>query len=145
MAERKIPVNAQKTRNVDNSPEHLLTRGIMSLVEKIATQGFGIVPTVLRGSEAESLREELEQSGLPRSRAGIRHVMAYPAVTRFAHDPKILGMVRMVLGKFAVPFRATLFDKYPSSNWLVMWHQDTALPLTERLESEGWGPWSGKC
>jgi ectoine hydroxylase-related dioxygenase (phytanoyl-CoA dioxygenase family) len=26
----------------------------------------------------------------------------------------------------------------------VMWHQDTALPLQERRETRGWGPWSIK-
>ena len=30
------------------------------------------------------------------------------------------------------------------SNWLVAWHQDTALPLVERRELSGWGPWSVK-
>jgi ectoine hydroxylase-related dioxygenase (phytanoyl-CoA dioxygenase family) len=43
-----------------------------------------------------------------------------------------------------VPFRATLFDKSAEANWLVAWHQDTALPLRQRSEKPGWGPWSVK-
>jgi ectoine hydroxylase-related dioxygenase (phytanoyl-CoA dioxygenase family) len=43
-----------------------------------------------------------------------------------------------------VPFRATLFDKSSGRNWLVPWHQDTALPLQERRDVAGWGPWSLK-
>jgi ectoine hydroxylase-related dioxygenase (phytanoyl-CoA dioxygenase family) len=53
-------------------------------------------------------------------------------------------IARQVLGPEAHPFRATLFDKSPASNWLVVWHQDTALPLRERRELAGWGPWSVK-
>src|SRR5262249_2437249 len=49
-----------------------------------------------------------------------------------------------ILGENALPFRATLFDKSPDSNWLITWHQDTALPLREKRESPGWGPWSVK-
>ena len=45
----------------------------------------------------------------------------------------------------AVPFRATLFDKSSSANWLVVWHQDTALPLRARVDQDGWGPWSTKA
>src|SRR5262249_53495106 len=30
------------------------------------------------------------------------------------------------------------------ANWLVVWHQDTALPLRRRVELSGWGPWSVK-
>jgi ectoine hydroxylase-related dioxygenase (phytanoyl-CoA dioxygenase family) len=37
-----------------------------------------------------------------------------------------------------------LFDKSSTHNWLVTWHQDTALPLQERREVPGWGPWSIK-
>src|SRR5439155_16100641 len=40
--------------------------------------------------------------------------------------------------------RATVFNKSPTSNWLVVWHQDTALPLVKRIDVAGWGPWSIK-
>jgi len=49
------------------------------------------------------------------------------------------------LGCEPVPFGATLFDKSPDANWLVAWHQDTALPFVERREVAGWGPWSKKA
>ena len=42
-------------------------------------------------------------------------------------------------------FRATLFDKSPDANWLIAWHQDTALPIVERVDLPGWGPWSEKA
>src|SRR5262249_15853090 len=48
------------------------------------------------------------------------------------------------LGRTPFPYRATLFQKTPRSNWLVAWHQDTALPLRSRVSAEGWGPWSVK-
>ncbi|HWZ79653.1 MAG TPA: phytanoyl-CoA dioxygenase family protein [Candidatus Sulfotelmatobacter sp.] len=48
------------------------------------------------------------------------------------------------MGADAIPFRATLFEKTLAANWLVVWHQDTALPLRERQELQGWGPWSVK-
>jgi ectoine hydroxylase-related dioxygenase (phytanoyl-CoA dioxygenase family) len=44
-----------------------------------------------------------------------------------------------------VPFRATLFEKSGQSNWLVVWHQDTALPLAGRFDAPDWGPWSEKA
>ena len=56
------------------------------------------------------------------------------SVAALASDPKLLEIARQILGYEARPFRATLFDKSPSSNWLVVWHQDTALPLLERRE-----------
>ncbi|MBI1685277.1 phytanoyl-CoA dioxygenase family protein [Caulobacter hibisci] len=44
----------------------------------------------------------------------------------------------------ARPVRATMFDKTPDANWSVAWHQDRVLPVAERIEVQGFGPWSVK-
>src|SRR5579859_2180657 len=112
--------------------------------EQVASEGFAIVPDLLSDGEIAALRATLERPELPRSRAGMRHAMRNAGVAAIARDSRLLEMARHVLGCQAIPFRATLFDKSPASNWLVVWHQDTALPLRERREVPGWGPWSIK-
>ncbi len=106
--------------------------------------GFSIIPNELSSSEVAEFLASLDAAPLPRSRAGIRHALRHPAIAELANRPKILNVARSVLGETASPFRATFFDKSPASNWLVVWHQDTALPLQERREVTGWGPWSLK-
>jgi ectoine hydroxylase-related dioxygenase (phytanoyl-CoA dioxygenase family) len=115
-----------------------------SLQERVSSDGFAIIPNVLPEREIADLQAMLDQSKLPRSRAGIRHAMKNASVASLARDPRLIAMAQDVLGSAALPFRATLFDKSPTSNWLVVWHQDTALPLRERRETAGWGPWSIK-
>lgn len=44
----------------------------------------------------------------------------------------------------ARPVRAVMFDKTPEANWIVAWHQDRVIPVRERREVEGFGPWSTK-
>jgi ectoine hydroxylase-related dioxygenase (phytanoyl-CoA dioxygenase family) len=95
-------------------------------------------------AEMENLSPELANCPLPRSRAGIRHILQHPAVATLANDSRLMDIAKEVLGPNAFPFHATLFDKSPQANWLVVWHQDTALPLRERREIAGWGPWSVK-
>lgn len=104
--------------------------------------GFAIVPSVFAPVECASLVDAL--AAAPRSRAGARHLLADPHAARVARDPRLLRIARKILGAGAVPFRATLFEKPAASNWLVVWHQDTALPVVERFEAPGWGPWSVK-
>jgi hypothetical protein len=111
---------------------------------EIETQGFAIIPDVVSDVSISILLERLSGAHLRRSRAGIRHALQHPAVMEIAQDPRLLDIARGSLGSGAIPFRATLFDKSPLSNWLVVWHQDTALPLRKRLDVEGWGPWSVK-
>jgi ectoine hydroxylase-related dioxygenase (phytanoyl-CoA dioxygenase family) len=70
--------------------------------------------------------------------------MRCAAVVQVAQSKSLLALATAALGHQAVPFRATLFDKSPRANWLVVWHQDTALPLRARFDAPGWGPWSMK-
>lgn len=112
--------------------------------ERIANDGFALVSGILSQDEIEALASDLKRSDLPRSRAGIRHAMRDAKVAAVARDVRLLDLVKQTLGAGAIPFRATLFDKSPAANWLVVWHQDTALPLRERRAVPGWGPWSIK-
>jgi ectoine hydroxylase-related dioxygenase (phytanoyl-CoA dioxygenase family) len=66
-------------------------------------------------------------------------------VRSLAADPRLIDIARKFVGPTPVAFRATLFDKSPTANWLVVWHQDTALPLCRRVDSPAWGPWSVKA
>lgn len=106
--------------------------------------GYAVIPKALSQKEIDLALQELNSVNLPRSRAGVRHAMRVPAVAEMARGAALLGLAREILGEGAFPFRATLFDKSATANWLVVWHHDTALPLKERREVVGWGPWSVK-
>jgi ectoine hydroxylase-related dioxygenase (phytanoyl-CoA dioxygenase family) len=106
--------------------------------------GYGLIPSVFTEDEVHALLQHVENEHLPRTRAGVRHAMRSTNVARIARDPRMMEIARRILEASAIAFRATLFEKLPDSNWLVAWHQDTALPLRERRETVGWGPWSVK-
>jgi ectoine hydroxylase-related dioxygenase (phytanoyl-CoA dioxygenase family) len=110
----------------------------------LGADGFAVIDHVLDTEEIGALSRALAHSLVIRTRAGARHALGNPAVAALASDPRLAHLARDVLGSSAIPFRATLFDKSPAANWLVVWHQDTALPLQSRLDAPGWGPWSVK-
>jgi hypothetical protein len=112
--------------------------------EQIEQHGFALIPGILQGNEVATLLHNLADLDHRRSRAGARHILNHPAVKAIAHDARLLAIAQGVLGESGFPFRATLFDKSPDSNWLIVWHQDTALPLREKHEVQGWGAWSVK-
>ena len=118
-----------------------MTTGITAAVEKY---GFAVVPEILTHGEVAQMRDELNRMRLPRSRAGIRHALGHPPFAAVAREPRLVDIAQEILGAEAFPFHATLFDKSPRRNWLVAWHQDTALPLQQRRVTSGWGPWSVK-
>jgi ectoine hydroxylase-related dioxygenase (phytanoyl-CoA dioxygenase family) len=109
---------------------------------RITEDGYWIEENVVSHGECDALVAAIADTS--RSRAGARHLMGNPAVAQLAADPRLVGMAQSALGEGAVPYRATLFEKSGKANWLVAWHQDTALPLASSFDATGWGPWSEK-
>ena len=107
-------------------------------------QGFVILPDIFSAQFLDRAMGGISQLAPRRSRAGVRHALGLEPVIEIARGPQLVRLVSRALGPASFPFRATLFEKTPASNWLVVWHQDTALPLVERREISGWGPWSVK-
>src|SRR5688572_15245326 len=106
--------------------------------------GFSIHPNVFTRERMMALIDVVDAADLVRTKAGARHVMRVPEVRALAEDASMMAIAREYLGPAAFPFRATLFDKSLDANWLVAWHQDTALPMRTRRDAAGWGPWTMK-
>jgi hypothetical protein len=107
--------------------------------------GYDVFDGVFTRLEMTTVIGGLLTAELDRTKAGARHVLGVPIIRDLANDSKMVELAGRFLGPSAVPFRATLFDKSARTNWLVVWHQDTALPLRERTEHHEWGPWSVKA
>ena len=113
-------------------------------IEALSDPGFQISEGVISARECQALANLIAPDRAGLIRAGARHLMSHPAVKSLAHGDALLTIARRWVGPRAVPYRATLFDKSGLRNWLVVWHQDTALPLEAKFESPEWGPWSIK-
>ena len=48
------------------------------------------------------------------------------------------------LGLSSRPVRAVLFDKTERTNWSLAWHQDRTICVKQRVEVDGFGPWTMK-
>lgn len=83
-------------------------------------------------------------AGLPSDQAGIRlHGIAALRPLLAASGP-IGRVAAAVLGTACLPVRAILFDKTPAANWALGWHQDRTIAVAERIEVDGFGPWTVK-
>jgi ectoine hydroxylase-related dioxygenase (phytanoyl-CoA dioxygenase family) len=111
----------------------------------VIAEGYFIEENVLSDAECDWLIEILSLDGIQRSRAGVRNLMHLAAVSEFASDRRLMAFTEHVYGKTLIPYKATLFEKSGKANWLVAWHQDTALPLERFDGSDGWGATSIKA
>lgn len=108
--------------------------------------GCAIIPSVLDVAMIESLRAACEPLFAEAvAKAGIRNVLArVPAIASLAASASIRRIVEQSLGAGAFVARSLLFDKSPEANWIVVWHQDTTIAVKERIDVDGFGPWSVK-
>jgi ectoine hydroxylase-related dioxygenase (phytanoyl-CoA dioxygenase family) len=106
--------------------------------------GYWIEENILTHSECDRVLRLLSERKISRSRAGARNLMAIPEIIALAENRRFLEIGEKIVGKKLVPYKATLFEKTGKANWLVKFHQDTALPLERNTNLEGWGPSSKK-
>jgi predicted GIY-YIG superfamily endonuclease len=80
----------------------------------------------------------------PPDQAGVR-LYGNTVLRSFLHASGAAGAIAgSVLGSACRPVRAILFDKTPTMNWSLAWHQDRAIVVAERVDVEGFGPWTVK-
>lgn len=114
--------------------------------------GFAIVPGLLSQEEVARLTQAIsgvhDKEGVrKRTRVyAIRNLLdLVPEIAHLARSPRISSIARQALGGEAFPVKGTLFDKTPDANWLVPWHQDLTICVKDRIEVDGYGPWTLKA
>jgi hypothetical protein len=108
----------------------------------LARQGYEIHRGLLRMDEIETLREEADRVAVDAGSACVRHLRDHSGVFRdLARSSEILGLLPH---SDLQPVRSILFDKTPSENWPVAWHQDLTICTRAETPCDGYGPWSCK-
>jgi len=119
---------------------------------RLLHDGYAIVKDVISPSHVESLRDAfaaLARSPAVRRRKnvfGVRNLFELvPATKDLVQESAIRDLVEPVLGPDAFAVRGIFFDKPADANWHVPWHQDLTIAVAERVDCDGFGPWSVKA
>ena len=114
--------------------------------QSFRADGYAILDEGLDSEALLALRQSVAAlSGQRPLRGGVRGVLEKSVTIReLANNGPPTLVAQAILGPSARPVTATLFDKSPSANWKVPWHQDLTIAVAERREVEGFGPWSVK-
>jgi ectoine hydroxylase-related dioxygenase (phytanoyl-CoA dioxygenase family) len=112
----------------------------------VEREGWAVTPPVVPQLVVDQLITELEMvADANEPRGGVRNLFdASPRVRALATSPAVRSVAEAVLGDQCFAVRAILFDKTPTANWKVVWHQDVAIAVQGRVNVAGFGPWSEK-
>ena len=125
----------------------------MTYVDDVASHGFAVLEDVVDSETVSILLQEAANAridNLDGQRAGkafgIRNLLNVVPFTRdLANSSACRSIVEPILGSNARVVRGIYFDKHKDANWKVAWHQDVTIAVKERIEVEGYGPWSIKA
>lgn len=124
----------------------------LSYVNDVSDYGFAVVEGVVKREAVLALLRALEGVSVDGAsqRAGkafgIRNLLNVVPLTReLANSSACKSLVEAVLGSKARVVRGVYFDKHRDANWKVAWHQDLTIAVRERVEMDGYGPWSMKA
>jgi ectoine hydroxylase-related dioxygenase (phytanoyl-CoA dioxygenase family) len=109
------------------------------LPNAVERDGFAIIPGCLDDSLIKRLSESLDDT-----QYGQRNLLREPIIQKLARSQEIRGVITSVLGPNCFAVKGILFNKRQKSNWKVPWHQDLTITVQERIEAEGFGPWTIK-
>jgi ectoine hydroxylase-related dioxygenase (phytanoyl-CoA dioxygenase family) len=122
-------------------------------VENIERHGFAVLENFVGSETIDLLLKELAnpridevESQRYRKAFGIRDLLNVVPFTRaLANNSSCRAIVERVLGSTARVVRGIYFDKHENANWKVAWHQDLTIAVKERMEVDGYHPWSIKA
>ena len=133
----------------DNLPPTLssVSVALLETLDQIAfdRDGFAIIPDAISSATVTELLGALPPSFDGEGRGGLRNLFEIPAIAKAARGSAVRDTARAILGPDCFAVRALLFDKTPTTNWKVTWHQDLTIAVAERRELPGFGPWSMKA
>jgi ectoine hydroxylase-related dioxygenase (phytanoyl-CoA dioxygenase family) len=110
----------------------------------IEHRGWATTPSVLSDAEVIALREAVTPLMVD-GRGGARNLLAHARIRALATSSAARSLAAAVLGDACFAVRAILFDKTPTANWKVVWHQDLSIATRARVETRGFGPWTEKA
>ena len=109
------------------------------IASAIEHDGFAILQRCVDERKVTQLCESLDDTEY-----GQRNLLRVPIVQELARSREVHALVAPVLGPYCFAVKGILFNKTQKSNWKVPWHQDLTITVQEKIEAEGFGPWTIK-
>lgn len=120
--------------------------------QQLSQNGFTTIADIYTISEVNSLIENVENAtqNSPNFRQSndlfaIRNLLSeIPELQNILWNDNLKSLIKDLFGEKYFNVKAIYFDKPPQSNWIVAWHQDLTISISDKIEREGFVNWSIK-
>ncbi|RAW02911.1 phytanoyl-CoA dioxygenase family protein [Pseudochryseolinea flava] len=121
---------------------------LTNAAQKLIHRGSSIINHVFNRKEVNYMRtaiyEYFKKAALPTDTHAVRNLFQeIPALNFLLQHTNIKTILDAVAPNLRLT-KAIYFDKTPTSNWYVTWHQDIIINVSEKIETEGFTGWTKK-
>lgn len=109
-----------------------------AIQKKFKERGFAIIEDIFSPIEVTDINQILEKE----SGFGVREVLLkYPELLDLIFNAKFKQLLHDISPTCDTIVKSIWFDKPPTANWVVNWHQDITINLTHIAEVDGFKNW----
>ena len=121
-----------------------MAKSYKNITEQLEDLGYLILEDIYSVEELKELIKLLESKTL-KEQFGVREFLLDNLdVASKVFSNKLKEIIRQLSSKDAISIKSIYFDKPPSANWIVNWHQDLTINLTGRKEVKNYKNWRVK-
>ena len=107
-------------------------------------KGFKIIENIYSSKEIDEILTLLDSKEID-NKFGIREfLMDHPEIQEKVFTKKLKKIIHQIAPNCHKSIKSIYFDKPPSANWIVNWHQDLTINLRNRKEVENYKNWRTK-
>ncbi|MTB52686.1 phytanoyl-CoA dioxygenase family protein [Lewinella sp. W8] len=111
------------------------------MISPLGPKGFEVIEDVYSKQEIDEILRLIHSKGLE-NRYGVRNFLAdHPEIAQKVFTDNLLEIIKRIAPDCTKSIKSIYFDKPPSANWIVNWHQDLTINLTNRKEVPGFRNW----
>ena len=111
-------------------------------MESILNQkGFEIIEDIYSSKEVNEILELVESKGIG-DKFGVREfLVGEPEITEKIFTKSLIEVIKRISPNCKKLIKSIYFDKPPTANWIVNWHQDLTINLTSKEEVKNFKNW----
>jgi Protein involved in biosynthesis of mitomycin antibiotics/polyketide fumonisin len=110
----------------------------------LTQKGYEIIENVYAEKEVNEILNLIESTGID-NKFGVREFLVeHPEIAEKVFTERLIKIIERISPRCKKAIKSIYFDKPPSANWIVNWHQDLTINLTDKKEVENFKNWRVK-
>ncbi|WP_347567266.1 WYL domain-containing protein [Olleya sp. YS] len=132
---------------IDTYETEISDKNLKTIAKRLEYKGFGILNQIYTKRDIRKLKARVEnyiKNNSNEQAFGMREVLKkMPELKDILFNKNFKKLIKTI-DKNVFLTKAIYFDKSPTDNWYVTWHQDVPINVLKKIDTKGFSSWTNK-